>query len=204
MIKHIWFDFSNTIAEINREAHNKLRYETYAEVVGKSVSPELVAEFENLYEKFEHSNSAVFESLGLPAGYWSKKVHSVGAGQFYSLMKPNIPQILENLSAQVPISIFSNLDVGDILPGIGINPKIFTHILSSGMVGKPKPALDGFYKIVELSKLNPDEILFVGDHVGKEILPAQKVGLQTGLMWLHADEADYCFTDFSEILNILK
>ena len=65
MIKHIWFDFSETIGRIDKEAHKNLRYETYANIVHKPVTPELVTEYENLYEKHNHSNSSVFKSLGM-------------------------------------------------------------------------------------------------------------------------------------------
>ena len=47
-IKHLWFDFSDTISRVNRDEHNKLRYETYAKAVGKPVTPTLIQEFEDL------------------------------------------------------------------------------------------------------------------------------------------------------------
>jgi hypothetical protein len=51
MIRHLWLDFSDTIVFINKEEHDKLRYESYASVIGKQITPELEAEYENLYEK---------------------------------------------------------------------------------------------------------------------------------------------------------
>ena len=201
MIKHIWFDFSETIGVIKRDAHNKLRYETYAGIVDKSVTPELIEEYEKLYEQHQHSNSAVFRSLGMPAGYWSD--HLSGS-ELHSLVDNKIPEILEKLKEIVPISIFSNINLDKVLPTFHIDPKLFTHILSSSMVKEPKPALEGFYKIIELSKLPPEEILYIGDHIGKDILPAKKVGLKAGLIWSSSPEADYNFKNFSEILDIFK
>ena len=89
------------------------------------------------------------------------------------------------------------------LPSLGIDVSFFTHIISSGMFKKPKPALDGFYKLVELSKLPAKEILYIGDSVGKDILPAKQVGIKTGLMWKQSDEADYSFGSFKDILEII-
>ena len=65
MIKHIWFDFSDTLVSVNKDSHSRLRYETYARVVKKPVTPELINEYEKLYAENKHSNSAVFKSLGM-------------------------------------------------------------------------------------------------------------------------------------------
>jgi HAD superfamily hydrolase (TIGR01549 family) len=204
MIKHIWFDFSDTLAKINLDVHDKIRYETYAKVVGKPVTPELIKEYEELYTNSKNSNSAVFESLGMPNGYWGKVISEADSIQIYSLAEDNIPEVLKELNKIIPISIFSNIDPAPILKAIGIDPELFTHILSSKMAGRPKPALDGFYKLIEMSGLPAEEILFIGDHVGKEIIPAKKVGLKTGLMWSQASEADYNFSDFKEILELFS
>lgn len=204
MIKHIWFDFSDTISFISKDAHDNLRYETYAKVVKKSVTPELIKEYEKLYEEHNHSNSSVFKSLGMIPGFWSGLVNTVNPSTFYNLSDPNIPEVLEQLSKIIPISIFSNINLGKILPFLGINLKLFTHLLSSSMVGAPKPALDGFYKVIELSNLPSAEILYIGDDLGKDVIPAKTVGIKTGVMFKEIKEADYCFKDFKDILEFVQ
>ena len=203
MIKHIWFDFGETIAFTNEEVHNKLRYGSYASVVGKSVSPELIKEYEGLYQKNHHSNAAVFRSLGLPSDYWSERMNSLRPDTLYKLAEDDVPQILDQLHARLPISIFSNVRLDGVLSSLGINSKWFTHILSAGMFKEPKPALDGYYKIVELSGIPSGEILYIGDSIEKDIQPAKKVGIQAGLMWKDSTEADYCFKSFKEILDLV-
>ena len=71
-------------------------------------------------------------------------------------------------------------------------------------VKKPKPALDGFRLVIELSKLPPENILFIGDSVEKEVLPAKSLGILTGLIWSFSPEADYCFNSFQEILELVQ
>lgn len=203
MIKHVWFDFSETIAFLRKEAHDQLRYAAYAEVVGRSVTPELIREYEELYKKHSHSNAAIFHSLGKPSGYWSEKVNSVNPKELYQLADNDIPEVLKELKALVPISLFSNIELTRVLPTLGIPVEWFTHILNARMVKQPKPALDGFYKMIELSRLSANEILYIGDHVEKDILPAKSVGLLAGLMWTTSKEADYCFGSFQEVLNLL-
>lgn len=204
MIKHIWFDFSETIGMINKKAHENLRYETYAKVVHKQVTPELIAEYEKFYEQYGHSNSAVFKSLGMTAGYWSGIVNALDPHSFYTLMDPMIPKVFEELHKLIPISIFSNINMGNILPTLGINVNWFTNLLSSSMVGAPKPALDGYKKLVQLSNLQPGEILYVGDDVTKDVIPAKAVGLKTGVILQKQSEADYSFENYEALLDFVK
>ncbi len=202
MIKHLWLDFSETIAVINKERHNKLRYESYAEVLGEKITPELIHKYEKLYQENKHSNAAVFTSLGMPSSYWSDRINSLSPGELYSLADENIPDVLGKLKLIVPISIFSNINLEKVLPALNIDLKLFTNILSAGMLKAPKPALDGFYKMIEISKVPANEILYIGDDVGKDVLPAKKVGAQAGLIWKSSDEADYSFKDFKDILSL--
>lgn len=71
------------------------------------------------------------------------------------------------------------------------------------MLTEPKPALEGFYKMVELSNVPAAEILYIGDDIGKDIRPAKQVGVQAGLMWKQSEEADYSFVNFEDIFKIL-
>ena len=202
-IKHIWFDFADTIAFTNQE-HDRLLYQTYADVTTKPVSPELIQEFKELYKQYK-SNSAVFTTyLGLPPGYWAKAVEATDVRKLHSLAEPLIPDILNKLRAIVPISIFSNMRMDKLAPAIGIDVSWFTHILSGAVFKNPKPALDGFLKIVEISELPAENILFVGDSVDKEMIPAKKVGMMTCLMWNKSLEADYSFNNFENILDLVK
>jgi|SRR3989344_3492956 len=204
MIKHIWFDFSDTIALIKKDSHDQLRYETYAKVVNKPLTSELVAEYERLFKENKNSNSSAFKSLGMLASFWLDLVSNVNPSSLYGLTDSNIPEVLEKMSKIIPISVFSNINVNKILPALGIDSKWFTHILSAGMIGAPKPALDGFYKMIELSGVSPDEILYIGDDIGKDIIPAKTVGIQTGAVFMKLEEADYSFTDFRDILEFVK
>ena len=204
MIKHIWFDFSDTLASVNDQTHNKLRYESYAKVVGKPVTPELIAEYEKLYEDHKHSNLFVFKTLGMGSSFWSDVVNTINPKTLYYLTDPNIPKVLEEMSKIIPISIFSNINLDKTLSTIDINPEWFTHILNASKMGSIKPALLGFYKVIELSGVSPEEILYIGDEVEKDIIPAKTVGIKTGVVFEKLKEADYSFKDFRDILEFVK
>ena len=203
LIKHIWFDFSETIASPNKDLHDKLRYETYASIMGKPITPNLEEEYEALFAK-HMSNSAVFTALGFDAGYWSERISSIDPKVLLTLTDKDIPNVLDQLRKIIPISMWSNIHAARILPALGIDPKWFTHFLSPDEVKNPKPALDGFKLVIERSNLPPENILFVGDSLEKEIRPAKSLGIITGLIWGTSPEADYCFNSFKEILGVVR
>jgi FMN phosphatase YigB (HAD superfamily) len=205
-IKHIWFDIAGTLikhTEAYHKAHNVLRYQTYAEAIHKPYDDSIIEEFETLYKQYG-SNSAVFRSLGLDSDYWMNQSSHLIETDFAE-PDPSIYITLEKLKDIVPISVMSNLKllkIQRILIGSNINEKWFTHILSGDEVKERKPALDAFYKIIELSNLPAKNIFYVGDRIDVDIKPAKKVGMKTGLVWDKSDEADYSFRRFEEILTL--
>jgi FMN phosphatase YigB (HAD superfamily) len=203
-VQHIWFDFSETIAHINAEEHSKLKYKTYASVVGRPLDTTLKKQFDEQYEAHNHSISDIFYSLGKPPGWWSQQIAAIDPAKLFVLTEKDIPQIMQEIKKYIPVSIFSNINLGRVLPAIGIDPGLFAHILSAGMVSRPKPALDGFYRIIELSKLEPEKILYIGDHENKDIVPAKQVGLQAGIIWGESDKADYTFNSFRDVLELIE
>ena len=108
------------------------------------------------------------------------------------------------MSKLIPISIFSNIKLDKIIPALNVDPKLFSYILSASTVGASKPALKGFYKMIELSALQPEEILYIGDDVGKDVIPAKTVGIKTAVVFEKLPEADYSFTNFKNILEFVK
>ncbi len=94
-IKHIWFDFSNTLAFINMEVLNKLQYKTYSQIVKRPVNDELIKEYKNLYKKFNSSNAAIFYVLGQTSNFWSEQINSIKSNELYELSDKNVPDILK-------------------------------------------------------------------------------------------------------------
>ena len=206
MIKHVWFDLEGTLTirsdEFN-DAHNQLRYETFAEVIGKPLTEELKQEFEDLYA--EHgSNSAVFRSFGCASDFWQKRFNTLDKTKYYKPVK-TIYTTLEKLKEKVPISIFTNMKPDEVertLKIIKVDKTLFKFIITGDDIKERKPALDGFYEMIERSGLPPKEILYIGDRVKIDILPAKEVGMKTCLVWSKSDEADYSFEKFEDILSI--
>lgn len=208
MIQHVWFDFGGTLFRETPEfsvVHDKHRVVVYAKLVNEQNLDKAKKDYDELYKRYG-SNSAAFRSLGVKSDYWMKEFEKLDLSD---LIKPN-PEIINTLSAikkKVPISIFTNLrpaKIRDTLEHLQIPFEYFTHIISGDDVAERKPHLEGFNKMVSLSKLPADKLMFIGDRIDVDIKPAKQVGMATCLVWSSSAEADYSaphFKDLKEIIN---
>jgi HAD superfamily hydrolase (TIGR01549 family) len=207
-IKHIWFDVNGTLALFNEDfnkAHDQLRYQAYAEAVGRNVDEKLKVEFEELYSRLG-SNSMAFRSLGLPSDYWMNRFNILEE-RFPYEAKPDVYETIGKLKDLVPISIFTNNSLKGtekIIEEIKLKREWFTDIISGDDVAERKPALHGYQLAVEKSNLPATQLLYVGDRVNTDIKPAKTVGMQTCLVYSKSDEADYSFGKLSELLNLFN
>jgi putative hydrolase of the HAD superfamily len=207
MIKHVWFDMGGTLFRETPEfdeAHDTLRYKAYAEIVNEPDIEKAKQGYMELYKKYG-SNSAVFSSLGKQSDFWQLTFDNLDLA---SVLKPDpvISSTLEKLSNMIPISVFTNFKpekIDNVLDILGIDKEFFTHMISGDDVTDRKPALEGFHKIIQLSGIPADQILYVGDRVDVDIKPAKAVGMQTCLLWQSSPEADYSTNDFAEILKFI-
>lgn len=206
-IRHVWFDLDGTLAVRNSDyatRHADLRHHTYAEVTGQPYTDALAEEYEALYRR-HGSNSAVFKSLGLPGDFWQQQSSLVGLNSFYH-PRIDIIRTLQQLREQVPISLFTNGgrdEVARILQTIHVEPSWFTHVITGDDVTERKPALAGFNEIIRRSELPPAQILYVGDRVATDLLPAKSVGLRTCLVFSSSDESDYAIDNFADIIGFV-
>lgn len=198
-IQHVWFDFSDTIAKLEKPVFERFIYGLYGELAGKEVTPELIEDYKKLLAE-KKSNAAVFKSLGVSGQELSDRAAELK--DMYSLTDPHIPGVIQTIRERMPVSIFSNSRLDVVLPALGLEAAWFTHLLGPDRVKEPKPALEGFQKMIELSGTPAEDILYIGDDVEKDIAPAKAVGMQAGLLWQESDVADYSFKDFSEISEL--
>jgi putative hydrolase of the HAD superfamily len=208
MIKEVWFDTNGTLYKETPEFDAALTTYVCKElgvVTGEADTAKLQALHKELYGKYS-SNSAVFQSLGMPADYWQGRFEEFDPN---TLLKPDveIAETLRKLKDLLPLGVFTNARMymlEDMLRHLAIPSDFFTHKLSAVDVGKPKPDLAGFRRMVEISGVDAAEILYVGDKVSKDILPAKQVGMLTCLLWTQSPEADFCAANFPELLGVVS
>ncbi|OGG08650.1 hypothetical protein A2154_00790 [Candidatus Gottesmanbacteria bacterium RBG_16_43_7] len=66
---------------------------------------------------------------------------------------------------------------------LGLNPKIFTEIITSETTGVTKPDDAGFKYILSQTGLTPSRHLMIGDRPEVDLVPARKLGLKSALVW---------------------
>ncbi|MDR3339736.1 MAG: HAD family hydrolase [Candidatus Symbiothrix sp.] len=91
--------------------------------------------------------------------------------------------VLKKLASLYPLALVSNFygNIETVLKDFDLSV-YFTDIIESAAVGirKPDPAI--FALGAKVLKLNPEEIVVIGDSYKKDILPAASIGCQT--IWL--------------------
>jgi len=120
--------------------------------------------------------------------------------------------VLETLKAKYPLVLVANFygNMKTVLREYDID--VFKAIVESSVVGAKKPNPRIFEIGVEKTGFQPEEILVIGDHFKKDIVPAHSIGCST--IWLRGegwkdeenpDEslADAIISDFAELKNLL-
>ncbi|MDE7016493.1 MAG: HAD family hydrolase [Lachnospiraceae bacterium] len=121
-------------------------------------------------------------SLRMYEEYW---------GIFLQEMKvfAGVKELFEYLwHKQVPIMICTDLTAHiqhRKIEALGIAPYI-RYLVSSEEAGKEKPAKEIFSLCSEKLKLPPEDILYIGDHLEKDIKGASSAGMRT--IWFHPGE----------------
>ena len=216
-IQHIWWDFGETLYKTLptfAEKKSKRFLELYASIIGHTVTPQVEQECLQAYEK-HGSRCMVFMRLGKDKDFWLRNRNI--SVRDYIVPDESIKQTFHKLTQRFPPhSLFSGKkrnDTKEMLEHIGIDINVFAHVITNDELRYPKPNSEGFYKIVQLSNLSAQEILYIGDRIKADLIPAKKVGMTTALMSLNKkielDKEEINYVDYiikhpSEILDATK
>ena len=86
----------------------------------------------------------------------------------------------------------------------------FDDVITSEEFGLGKPNIEFFEYGIKKMNLNPDETIYVGDRVDRDIIPAKKVGMRTIRILegkykdMEDNESDYRVNNLLEIVDIVK
>jgi len=84
---------------------------------------------------------------------------------------------------------------------LSIFDKIFT---STEMRGKVKPDPYSFQLVLQFTKLESSYHLFIGDSLGKEIIPAKELGMKTCLLWDQSEVADLSLPTVYDMVELFQ
>lgn len=194
-IKMIGFDLDGTLYPKHKEIGRLMNKKQMDLVTEKLKLSRKNAEYEfNKVLKKLKSNTKSLDYLGIDGlkfclDFWdttnlSKYIH-----------KDNVlKNMLFKLKKHVRFSIFSNSNkishIKKKLSLIGIPSNIFNPITSSVDIGYNKPDLKAFEGYIKKTKLKPHQILYVGDRVNVDIIPAKKAGMRACIVYDENFESD--------------
>ncbi len=209
IIELIIFDVDGTFYPFNQDIknlHTKLQLETVKELM-----PDIdEATYLNIYKKV-NSHSRTYVKLGLDYEESLRVYHAIDYAQFLNKDQKLIDllnfiryekNICETILSTAPYDC-----VAKILGQLEVDINLFEFIVTSDTEGvKPKPDLSGFKKIIELSKVQPNNILMAGDREEIDIVPAKELGMKTARVYYEGKEsvADYVFKDIYAIKELIN
>jgi HAD superfamily hydrolase (TIGR01549 family) len=118
--------------------------------------------------------------------YW-EVFHGLSWTEYRRLqpLRSGVPEALERLAGRYRLATLSNnvLRVKDLLEEYGIG-HVFSAWGISEEVGSSKPDRGLFDHVLDQAGCRPAEAMMVGDRLDNDILPAQRLGLNTALITL--------------------
>ena len=185
MIKLICFDLWQTL--VYRDV-NYQTVPTMAKLAKSKLSKkELVKRFESsIQTKKWKSEYKMFENLAknIGIGIDEEKVkllmdlrdHADSKTKLYSYVLPTLRKLKRK---GYEIGILSNSSVFDVkyMQEATHLLKFVDYPLFSFEVGKIKPDLGFFKKMLKVSKYKPEEVIMIGDKKEDDVIPAKKVGM---------------------------
>ena len=175
-MKHLIFDFDGTLFETESFFLDCLSYAL--EPFGRSASWDFLEEVRS-----EHPYRIFDQALG-PKDAKVAMDRMIEAGQRVTEKikpYPGIKEMLEELSAQSKkLFIWTGRDEASthrILKNTECD-HFFTEVVTGTCVAKNKPAPDGLLKIAEVTKMDMNQFIMIGDH-HHDIDPAKELGCKT-------------------------
>ncbi len=87
---------------------------------------------------------------------------------------------------------------------LGLKPDLFDWFVCSYEVGIYKPDVQIFEYVLKKTNLLPENHLYIGDSVAKDITPAHKLGMRTCLVWSKSKMADVSFPTVYDVVKLFK
>src|SRR3989338_4710216 len=211
-VRYIWWDLDGTLYKMPPEFEKvkyQRRFQLYSKITKKPIGEGLKSEDMGLYRK-HGSHSSVFMTLGKSKDFWQEEHQKIDLMPFIHPDKSTVDMFRAFETMRIGHSIFTNRKkafVKKILSHLGINPKLFQHILTNEDVERPKPYPDGFRKMVKLTRpIPPQNILYVGDRVEADIIPAKKEKLLTALVWSaqRKTKANLTFRHVADVISLFR
>ncbi|MGB0845507.1 MAG: HAD family hydrolase [Thiolinea sp.] len=120
---------------------------------------------------------------------------------------PGVAEALNQLSRQFKLGVITNGNAEIHRVGLG-HLFDFAHSSAAAGVAKPEPLI--FEQALEMAKVKPHEMVYIGDDPEKDIIGANRAGLRT--IWFNPSQREWgegvnpdaIMTNFDEIVKIVQ
>ena len=215
MIKVVFFDTSDTLYSNKDFEKAQSKQPIYLLSEKKNIS---FAEGERLFKdkkedlknKLDHvTKVAVMMEFGFSRLEMQENMARIDAHDFLS-SDEKLSSMIKNLSKNYKLGIISNIlkkAVKNVLEVLNVSEEYFDFLVTVDNTSKSKPNRDPFLKAIELANIDPSEIVYIGDSLTKDIIPAKKEGLRT--IWITGKKesskyADAIVKNIYEIPEIIR
>ncbi len=136
-----------------------------------------------------------------------KKIFTERYYELFKNIKPydGVKEVLSTLKETgYKMALLSDFPVGSKIEALGF-AEYFSLSLSSEDIGRSKPCQTPFKVVADKLKLNPDDILYVGDSLYKDVMGANSAGMWSALITKSKDvpDADITVSDWHELRDRL-
>lgn len=192
-IEVIGFDLDGTLYPLTSEIQKRIRTKIYENISLEFNIPVEEAEklFEGLYNseglEYSHSGSRTIKEISRRLGEDKDGEgivdKSIAEADILNFIEKNskLVELLDILYKKYSLDLVTNSSkelAYKKLEKIGINPSIFKNILTSED-GKSKSDGSKFQNWLEIRKVSPDKILYIGDNKKQDIIPNRELGIKT-------------------------
>ena len=224
MIKAILFDLDDTLTDFWGFKNECINAAIQAMVkAGLKIEKKQADDFiQGLYKKHTIEKEDIFQDLlKETTGQVDEKILSEGLKAYRerrkTLLKP-FPEVIETikeLKKACKIGIISDAPRKKVLlrlERMELDKEMFDVLISINDTNQAKPHPLPFQKAIEKLKLNPDEILMVGDSIHRDMAGAKAAGMHTCLAvygrtlkpQANPKDVDFMANRFSDLLKIVK
>ena len=215
MIKAILIDHMGTLVYEQSEYLERLIQECVEHCphhTAQYISEYWFKKHDELLKKYNGENYKTEYEIACEAFDWTKKeLGLTGESKHYTDL---LAEHWENTPAYqdaydffakctLPIYILTNNDTEYVLESmkrLQLKPQ---GIISSEMTRYYKPAKETFIKAIEIMGLEPQEVIYIGDSLGKDMIAAKEIGIQPYFIGKEAVE-DESIKVIESLLDVLE